>query len=204
MPQRAADGRGRLRVLWNRIRAGLHALEHDASGDLGDFTASWRLIPISLAAIAIGLLSSYGLADLGEQRLAGRDDPTGRDAQPALTRRGRQDTEDRRIGDHRRRAEHIEAGDDDVERLRHRKVLDVHHRVGERLADRAGHVRRVVCGDHRHRVRQRRQLGIDGAVPEALRMNPACAIAHESHPKTNTPRRPVDPPEATAWNSSSR
>ncbi len=59
MPQRAADGRGRLRVLWNRIRAGLHALEHDASGDLGDFTANWRLIPISLAAIAIGLLSAY-------------------------------------------------------------------------------------------------------------------------------------------------
>jgi chloride channel protein, CIC family len=59
MPQRAADGRGRLRVVWNRIRAGLHALEHDASGDLGDFTASWRLIPISLAAITIGLLSAY-------------------------------------------------------------------------------------------------------------------------------------------------
>ena len=52
MPQRAADGRGRLRVLWNRIRAGLHALEDDASGELGYFTASWRLIPISLAAIA--------------------------------------------------------------------------------------------------------------------------------------------------------
>ena len=31
-----------------------------------------------------------------------------------------------------------------------------------------------------------------------LRMNPACAIAHDSHPKTNTPRRPVEPPEATA------
>ena len=46
-------------MLWNRIRAGLHALEDDASGELGDFTASWRLIPISLAAIAIGLLSAY-------------------------------------------------------------------------------------------------------------------------------------------------
>ena len=59
MQQRAADGRGRLRALWQRIHAGLHELEHDASGDLGDFSANWRLIPISLAAIAIGLLSAY-------------------------------------------------------------------------------------------------------------------------------------------------
>ena len=59
MRQRSADGASRLGALWNRLRGGLHALEHDASGDLGDFTASWRLIPISLAAIAIGLLSAY-------------------------------------------------------------------------------------------------------------------------------------------------
>src|SRR5215468_6581888 len=59
MQQRAADGRGGLRALWHRIRERLHEIEHDASGDLGDFTANWRLIPISLAAIAIGLLSAY-------------------------------------------------------------------------------------------------------------------------------------------------
>src|SRR5262244_2860876 len=59
MQQRAADGRGGLRALWHRIRERLHEIEHDASGDLGDFTANWRLIPISLAAMAIGLLSTY-------------------------------------------------------------------------------------------------------------------------------------------------
>jgi H+/Cl- antiporter ClcA len=63
MPSQAADGghpeRGRLCTLLDRVRGGFHALEHDASGDLGDFTATWRLIPISLAAIGIGLLSAY-------------------------------------------------------------------------------------------------------------------------------------------------
>src|SRR5215510_10758070 len=59
MQQRAADGRGGLRALWHRIRERLHEIEHDASGDLADFTATWRLVPISLAAIAIGLLSVY-------------------------------------------------------------------------------------------------------------------------------------------------
>ncbi len=46
-------------TLWQRLRHRLHELEHDASGDLGDFTTTWRLVPISLAAIVIGLLSAY-------------------------------------------------------------------------------------------------------------------------------------------------
>ena len=72
MPSRVGDG-GRARdgdrmtrkthgtaaTLWQRVRRGWHQLEHDGSGELGDFTATWRLVPISLAAIAIGLLSAY-------------------------------------------------------------------------------------------------------------------------------------------------
>jgi H+/Cl- antiporter ClcA/CBS domain-containing protein len=50
---------GRLGALWQRVRQGFHEFEHDASGDLGDFTTTWRLVPISVAAIGIGLLSAY-------------------------------------------------------------------------------------------------------------------------------------------------
>src|SRR5262249_2408411 len=57
------ETRGTAATLWQRVRHGWHQLEHDGAGDLGDFTATWRLVPISLAAIAIGLLSAYvGLA----------------------------------------------------------------------------------------------------------------------------------------------
>src|SRR5262249_59174193 len=35
------------------------AAEEGGAGRLGDFTATWRLIPMSLAAIVIGLLSAY-------------------------------------------------------------------------------------------------------------------------------------------------
>jgi len=47
------------------------------------------------------------------------------------------------------------------------------------------------------------ELGSDASSGAAMRsqniprMKPAYAVAHSSHPKTNTPRRPVEPPEAT-------
>ena len=45
--------------LLRRVREVLARLEQDASGDLGDFTADWRIIPMSVAAVAIGVLSAY-------------------------------------------------------------------------------------------------------------------------------------------------
>ena len=45
--------------LLRRVREALARLEQDASGDLGDFTANWRIIPMSVAAVAIGVLSAY-------------------------------------------------------------------------------------------------------------------------------------------------
>ncbi|HZR80841.1 MAG TPA: chloride channel protein [Candidatus Binatia bacterium] len=43
--------------------------DHDPAGELGDFTATWRMIPMSLAAIAIGVLGAY--VALGLLRLIG-------------------------------------------------------------------------------------------------------------------------------------
>ena len=44
-------------------------LEQDGAGDLADFTATWRLIPMSVAAIAIGILGAW--VALGLLRLIG-------------------------------------------------------------------------------------------------------------------------------------
>src|SRR5262249_17417384 len=49
---------GRVSVL-EKVRRGLYLLEQEAAGDLADFTATWRLVPMSLAAVGIGLLSTY-------------------------------------------------------------------------------------------------------------------------------------------------
>jgi H+/Cl- antiporter ClcA len=40
-------------------RDGREHLETDAAGELGDFTADWRIVPMSLAAVGIGVLCAY-------------------------------------------------------------------------------------------------------------------------------------------------
>jgi len=52
-----------------RLRVAIARLEQDGAGDLGDFTATWRLIPMSVAAIAIGILGAW--VALGLLRLIG-------------------------------------------------------------------------------------------------------------------------------------
>src|SRR5262245_47956350 len=42
-----------------KLRMAIARLEQDGAGDLGDFTANWRLIPMSAAAIAIGILGAW-------------------------------------------------------------------------------------------------------------------------------------------------
>jgi chloride channel protein, CIC family len=62
----------RLGTRWDQLRRRVRstfALEQDASGDLGDFTTTWRIIPLSLGAIAIGVLGAY--VALGLLRLIG-------------------------------------------------------------------------------------------------------------------------------------
>jgi chloride channel protein, CIC family len=43
---------------WQRFRSWLDRVEHE-EGALGDFTTTWRLVPMSVAAVGIGLLSTY-------------------------------------------------------------------------------------------------------------------------------------------------
>jgi CIC family chloride channel protein len=46
--------------LWQRcIHAFKQSGNHEASGKLGDFTATWRMLPISLLAIGIGIISAF-------------------------------------------------------------------------------------------------------------------------------------------------
>ncbi len=45
--------------LWQKMTGALSRLEHDGSDHLGDFTTSWRLVPMSAAAIGIGFLSAW-------------------------------------------------------------------------------------------------------------------------------------------------
>jgi chloride channel protein, CIC family len=52
-----------------KLRMAIARLEQDGAGDLGDFTATWRLIPMSVAAIAIGILGAW--VALGLLRLIG-------------------------------------------------------------------------------------------------------------------------------------
>jgi H+/Cl- antiporter ClcA len=50
------DRTGRARA---RLESALRGREPDGAGVLGDFTASWRVVPLSLLAIGIGVLSAY-------------------------------------------------------------------------------------------------------------------------------------------------
>lgn len=50
---------GVVRRLWAKGASALRRLEHDGSGALGDFTATWRLIPMSVIAVGIGVLGAY-------------------------------------------------------------------------------------------------------------------------------------------------
>src|SRR5205807_5417172 len=45
--------------LWQKVTGALSRLEHDGSHNLGDFTTTWQLVPMSVAAIGIGFLSAW-------------------------------------------------------------------------------------------------------------------------------------------------